>query len=136
MPDRLPDRDARAQINGHPQHYKEQEPDPVAFITPSQAPQIPPRAAPRLTSPLRSPSPFLCPPPGIPGGVSQQSHTVFTLWSLQAFFSSPLSNLGKKVYLKASSRLSLIYLGINKGHIFPTVPRAERDYCLRKASHT
>lgn len=70
-------------------------------------------------SPLQ-PQPLSSAPPR---GVSQQSHLIFTLWALQTFFSSPLSNLGKKVYLNASSRLSLIYLAINKGHIFPTVPR-------------
>lgn len=87
------------------------------IITPSWAPQNPGKT-------LRCPSPFLHTLTGICGAVSEQSHPVFTLWSLQAFFPSPLSNLGKKVYLKASSRLSLIYLAINKGHIFPTVPRA------------
>lgn len=53
VPDRLPDRDERAQINGHPQRYKAREPDPsrgaMAFIPPSRAPQNPP--------PRGSPSP-------------------------------------------------------------------------------
>lgn len=83
------------------------------FITPSQHPK-PPMSPPAPSSTSHSDA----------GGVSQQSHTVFTLWALQTFFSCPLSNLEKKVYLNASSRLSLIYLAINKGHIFPTGPRA------------
>lgn len=99
-----------------PQHYKASEPDPSQgqwCSSPSRAPPLP----------TCHPSPILHPASSIPGAVSQQSHGVFTLWSLQAFFPSPLSNLRKKVYLDASSRLSLIYLAINKGHIFPTVPR-------------
>lgn len=91
---------------------------------------LPPWDTPGTPSPHGAPSPFPFLPPeqravlSIRREVPQQSHAVFTLRSLQAFFSSPLSKLGKKVYLHTSSRLSLIYLAINKGRIFPTVPRA------------
>ena len=118
VPDHPPGRDERVQVNGHPEHHRARSP------TRAGGGGVRPRVLGTPISPLQ-PQPRPLPPAGHPqGGVSQQSHAVFTLWSLQTFFSSPLSNLGKKVYLNASSRLSRIYLAINKGHIFPTVPRA------------
>lgn len=96
MPDCLPDRDARAQINGHPQHLQSAGARPGGTHPPSLGTPNPPEQPLSQLLPFAAPAPSFAPRRASPGGSHSNPTPYLLCGHCRHFFPLPCQTSVRK----------------------------------------